>query len=222
MYPQQPGWGPYGQPQPPPWDPRSDQAAKQRRSLVAMAIVLPLLCGVCVLGSVFGTKDPPSPQTTVGTGLRAQSSQAVGTATPQQGNAYAITAQSLAAPRFLSFRLQESLPNDVGVTAKYTSPGLPVLVLVIAYATQPRSRTVPPGSRRITVHGHQGIRTETEGMSMLGWSNGPWGFILTTRSDQGPGEMHVVDVFAELLATYADQHPSIRSVIDGGVVSSPN
>jgi hypothetical protein len=48
------------------------------------------------------------------------------------------------------------------------------------------------------------------GQSILGWRSGAWGFILTTTSDQGPNDFHVVDLLADQIAEYADQQPAIR------------
>lgn len=64
------------------------------------------------------------------------------------------------------------------------------------------------------------MRIEAEGRSILSWWSGQWIFTLATRSDQGPGELHVVDVFAHEVASYADQQPSIRFVADAGEVQA--
>jgi hypothetical protein len=61
---------------------------------------------------------------------------------------------------------------------------------------------------------------ESEGFSILTWWSGHWIFTLATVSDQGPDDFHVVDVFVQEIATFADAQPAIRFVADAGVVQT--
>ena len=122
----------------------------------------------------------------------------------------AQAARSLAPPEFLRYRIIEAISREYGVTVGYDNEitGLPRIALQIIRADRAPDWHATPG-RRIRVHGHRGTRSDVDGMSILVWRSGPWGFILGTRSDQAPGEFHVVDVFAEVIADYADRQPAI-------------
>ena len=79
---------------------------------------------------------------------------------------------------------------------------------------------MPRGSRSIRVAGHRGIRAEADGYSILNWWSGRWIFTLATMSDQRPGDIHVVDVFAHQIATYADARAEIRLTTDAGEIEA--
>lgn len=105
-------------------------------------------------------------------------------------------------------------PNPEGVVLTYINrltPSVPVINFGVTYARHPMG-PIPPRHRRIRVHGHDGFRSDDGGLAMLTWRNRNWVFTLVTRSDQTPGEMQFVDVFAHQLASFADQQPQIRYV----------
>jgi hypothetical protein len=122
-------------------------------------------------------------------------------------------ARSLLPQSLPGYQLAETRPEAAGVTAAYHGIG-PNMAVAVLRPDGPAPRSPPRHFRRISIGTHRGLRNDDGGMSFLSWRSGGWAFVLTAPSDQGPGQLHVVDMYAYGIAEYADQQPAISSRIN--------